>query len=43
VRTSGRLQLTFKQALQMRQPLGVVEDGFEWPGFAQKYGRCASR
>ncbi|MNG07525.1 hypothetical protein D3C84_908310 [compost metagenome] len=30
------LQLAFQQALQMRQALGLAEQGFEWLGFAQQ-------
>jgi hypothetical protein len=30
----GRLQLAFKQALQMSEALGMAENGFERLGFA---------
>ncbi|MNR45155.1 hypothetical protein D3C85_1639750 [compost metagenome] len=32
----SRLQLAVEQLLQLRQALGLAEQGFERPGFAQK-------
>jgi hypothetical protein len=36
------LQLAFQQTLQMGQSLGMIKNGFERSGFAQKHSRSAS-
>ncbi|MNU00369.1 hypothetical protein D3C72_2434830 [compost metagenome] len=35
--TRSRLQLAVEQFLQLCQALGLAEQGFERPGFAQQY------
>ena len=41
VLTCGRLQLAFKQALQMAQALGMAKDGFQRLGFAKQHAGSA--